>query len=95
MNGTPAPPGTWSLQSIEKALSSLYFTFVLYFYERCTKNALISLLRMFFWYCLFIICTRSDLSEPAGSPVCGSQSSHLPRSLVLPLHAPPKAPGLS
>lgn len=34
-----------------------------------------------FWYHLSVMCTRSDLSESAGSPVCGSQSSRLPCSL--------------
>lgn len=41
---TPGPrvPGAASLQSIEKALSALYFTFVLCFLEECAKNAFIS-----------------------------------------------------
>lgn len=45
------------------------------------------------WYCLSIMCTRSDLAEPAGSPVCGSQSSRVPCSLccLFMLHPKPLA----
>lgn len=82
-----------SLQSIEKALTSFYFTFVLCISEECTKDTVIFPSECVFVTVSYIYSLQTTWRGPG--ILCVEPAPQPPLLPQLPFHAPPRAPGWS